>query len=510
MRAENSIKNTIVSVITNVITILIGFVAQKVFLSSLGIEYLGINGLFNNIISMLGIVELGIGSAIIFNLYKPISEKDNEKIKSLMRFYKSSYRIIAIIIFIIGIAIIPFLNIIVGEVNIQNSIYVIYAFFLFDIICSYMLTYKRSILYADQKTYIVNLVHIGYLVIMNALQIIFLLISKNYIIYLIIKVIFRILENVVITIIANKKYECITERNVQKLDQNSKNDIFKKIKALVFHKIGGFIVNGTDNIIISMFLGVVWVGMYSNYYMIITAINNVITQIYSSLTASIGNLLVEKNKIKNYEIYKRLLFFNFWLSAFCAICFYTIVTNFISIVYGEQYLLSQFVVIVLSINLYFQNMRKTMNSFKEAAGIYYEDRFVPLFESAINIIFSVLLVYVCGLAGVFIGTIFSSMVLHIYSFPKYVYEPIMGRKKYEYILDNLKYFGILIIVSLITIVCNNIIIFDNIYIDILKNILISLIIPNIIFVLIFRKTNEYQYYKAMIINLIRKITKKII
>ncbi len=508
MRAENSIKNTIVSVITNIITILIGFIAQKIFLSTLGIEYLGINGLFNNIISMLGIVELGIGSAIIFNLYKPISEKDTEKIKSLMRFYKFSYRIIAIIIFVIGIAIIPFLRIIVGEVNIHESIYVIYAFFLFDIICSYMLTYKRSILYADQKTYVVNLVHIGYLVVMNAIQITFLLLSKNYIIYLIIKVVCRILENVVITIIANKKYKYITENDVKKLDEDTKKDIFKKIKALVYHKIGGFVVNGTDNIIISMFLGVTWVGLYSNYSMIITAINNVITQIYSSLTASIGNLLVEKNKLKNYEIYKRLLFFNFWLSAFCAICFYFIVTNFISIVYGKQYLLSQFVVIVLSINLYFQNMRKTMNSYKEAAGIYYEDRYVPLFESAVNIIFSILLVYICGLAGVFIGTVLSSMVLHLYSFPKYVYGPITGRKKYEYILDNVKYFVVLIIVFLITFVFNNIIVFDNIYIDILKNILICITIPNIILILFFRKTDEYKYYKNMIISLIKKIIKK--
>ena len=148
-----------------------------------------------------------------------------------------------------------------------------------------------------------------------------------------------------------------------------------------------------------------------------------------------------------------------------------------------------------------------MNSFKEAAGIYYEDRYVPLFESAVNIIFSIIFVYVCGLAGVFIGTILSSMVLHLYSFPKYVHGPITGRKKYEYILDNAKYFGMLIIVFLITFVFNNIIIFDNIYIDILKNILISITIPNIVLILFFRKTDQYKYFKNMIISLIKKIIK---
>ncbi len=508
MRAENSVKNTIMSIVTNITTILVGFIAQKIFLSCLGIEYLGINGLFGNIISMLGIVELGIGSAIIYNLYKPISENNIEKIKSLMKFYKISYRIIAIIIMVIGIAIIPFLHIIVGEVNIPESIYVIYAFFLLDIICSYMLTYKRSILYANQKTYIVNIVHVLYLIIMNSIQIAFLLITKNYIIYLTIKVICRILENVVITIIANKRYAYITEKNVEKLDKQTQKDILKKLKALVYHKIGGFVVNGTDNIIISMFLGVTWVGLYSNYSMIIVAINNIITQIYSSLTASIGNLLVERKKEKNYEIYKKLMFFNFWLSAFCAISFFIIVTNFISIIYGEQYILSQLVVLILAINMYFQNMRKTMNSFKEAAGIFYEDRFVPIIESVVNIVFSVILVKICGIAGVFIGTILSSMVLHVYSFPKYVYGPIMKRKKQEYIIDIIKYTLVLALAFVITLATNQIVIFDNRYIDIVKNGIICMIIPNLVFFVVYRKSEEYKYFKEMIKNMINKKLKR--
>ena len=192
MRSQNSIKNTIVSILMSIITILIGLVTQKIFIKILGTEYLGINGLFTNILSMLAIAELGIGSAIIYSLYKPIAQNDKEKINSLIGFYKKSYRIIALIVSIIGICVIPFLEKIVGQTDIQESITFLYLLFLFDTVASYLLTYKRSILYASQKTYIINIVHILYLVLMNTLQIVILVLTRNYIAYLVIKIIFRI------------------------------------------------------------------------------------------------------------------------------------------------------------------------------------------------------------------------------------------------------------------------------------------------------------------------------
>lgn len=214
MRSLNSVKNAVVSILMSVTTMLIGLVTQKIFINILGTEYLGLNGLLNNILSMLAIAELGIGSAIIYSLYEPIANNNKEKIKTLIQFYKKSYRIIAGIVLIIGICIIPFLNIIVGENNIQENIVLIYLLFLTDTVVSYLLTYKRSILYASQKTYIVNIVHILYLILMNTIQILVLISTRNYIFYLIIKIIFRILENIVITVIANKMYPYIKEKNI--------------------------------------------------------------------------------------------------------------------------------------------------------------------------------------------------------------------------------------------------------------------------------------------------------
>ena len=304
MRSLNSIKNTIISIIMSIVTILIGLVTQKIFINILGTEYIGLNGLFNNIISMLAIAELGIGSAIIYNLYEPIANNNKEKIKSLLNFYKKSYRLIALIITVVGICVIPFLNIIVGENNIHENLTFIYLLFLFDTVASYFLTYKRSILYASQKTYIVNIIHIIYLILMNITQITILVLTKNYIVYLIIKIIFRILENIVITLVANKMYSYIREKNVKEIDKKTKNSIIKKVKGLVLHKIGGFIVLGSDNIIISSFLGVSIVGLYSNYNTILQAVDNLFSQVFSAIASSVGNLLVEKNSKKSYEIYK--------------------------------------------------------------------------------------------------------------------------------------------------------------------------------------------------------------
>lgn len=507
MRSKASIRNAIVAVITNILTVLIGFVAQKIFSVTLGQEYLGINGLFSNIVSMLGIVELGIGSAIIYHLYKPLADNNKEKIKSLMVFYKKAYRIIAIIILFIGVAIVPFLSKIVGEVNILDNIYIIYFLFIIDTIMSYLLTYKRSILYANQQTYIINSVHLAYLIVMNTLQAIFLFTTKNYICYLIIKIACRILENLILTCIVNKKYPYINEK-AKTLDLETKNDIKKKIKALFLHKIGEFIIKSTDNIVISSFLGIITVGIYSGYSMIINALNLLIQQVYDSITASIGNLLVENNEDKTLKTYKELELLNFWIAAFMSISFYCIVTPFVRVWLGNDYLLSNGVVITLAINLYLQGVRKNINAFKVARGIFYEDRFMPILEVIIKLTFSVMLVNIIGLPGVFLGTIISALFLHTYAYPKYVYKAIFKRKRIEYIYKTLGYFVIALLTAILTAMLTQLVVVNNDFIQIIINAVICIIIPNMIFVILFHKKDEYIFFKNIIKNIFKKRLKK--
>ena len=504
MRTENSIKNGIVAMIMYTITILIGFVAQKIFINILGNEYLGINSLFTNVISMLSIAELGFGEAIIYNLYKPVAEDNIEEIKALIKFYKISYRIIALVVAIIGICIIPFIKNIVGDVSIQDNLYLIYLLFLADTVASYLLTYKRSILYANQKTYIINIVHIVYLALMNLFQIIVLYLEKSFILYLIIKIIFRILENVIITIIANKQYPYLKKKNARNISQKTKKNIITKVKGLLFHKIGTFVVLGTDNIIISRFLGVITVGLYSNYNLILMAASNLFGQVFSSLTATVGNLLIEDNKEKTYKIYRKMMFIDSMLFTCAAACILFLTEPFIKLWIGREYILSNSVLIILVINFYLQGVRKVYGLFKEAAGIFYEDRLVPLMESLVNIVFSILLVKIFGLAGVFLGTIASCLVLYIYSFPKFVYKRLFERKYTEYIKDNFKYMMPSAISIIITALIVNKVIINNILLQLIVNGMICVIIPNVIMLLIFYRTDDFKYYKNLLINLVLK------
>ncbi len=502
MRTKNSIKNTSVSFITNLLTIVIGLIAQGIFIKILGSEYLGINGLFSNIISMLGIVELGVGSAIIYHLYKPIAEENIKKVKALMNFYKKCYTIIALIILTIGLMIIPYLNLFIEEVTIDINISLVYILFIIEIVCSYLLSYKRSIINANQKNYLVNFIHIGYLVILNILEIIILVLTKNYYLYLGIKIVMRILENVGVTLLANKLYPYLKNNN-EKLDENTKKDIFQKVKALFFHKIGGFIVLGTDNIIISKFIGIIEVGLYSNYYMIIEAVEKLFGQVIKVITPSVGNMLVKESSEKSFEIFKRVRFLNFWIATFSGISLLVVMNSFITVWIGSKYLLATCVLIVLVLNYYAKSMRSCHMIFKEAAGIYYEDRYIPLLESVLNIVASLILLKYFGLAGIFMGTIISSLVLYCISYPKYVYKKLFNRSYLNYTKETLGYLSIFLVLAVITYKISRLIVISNAFLSLIINCLIAVVIPNLVLLIIFWHTDNFKYY----LNLLKSFKK---
>lgn len=504
MRTKKSIKNVIIAIIMNVLTVIIGLVSQKLFILFLGTEYLGINGLFTNIVSMLGIVELGIGAAIIYNLYEPLAKKDNEKIKSLMKFYKVSYRIIALAVMILGLLLMPFLSKITGTVNINENIYIIYAIYLIDVVFSYCLTYKRSIIYANQENYIINIVHIGYLLILNFLQFLILIYTKNFYLYLIIKVVMRILENLVLTVIANKKYDILIEKDCKKLDIETKKDITKKVKALFFHKIGSYVVLGTDNILLSNIFGIAVVGLYSNYYLIINTLNNFVMQLFAGVTASIGNLLTLKDKKHNFEVYKNIRFFASWLATFFSVSFYLCIQKFIIIWLGKSYLMSTAIVLSLTINMYLTMYRYSITGFKEAAGIFYEDRFMPLFEATINFISSIIFGKLIGVAGIFIGTILSNLFLHLVSYYKYIYRKVFKQSSFEYYSYFIKSFVTFIVLLVLLSSLNNIFIIKNTLLSLLFSAIMSTILVNGILIIINAKSNELKYY----LNILKKTKRK--
>lgn len=504
MRVKNSIKNTITNVICNISIILIGLISQAIFIKIMDAEYLGINGLFTNILSFLGIVELGIGNAIVYNLYKPIANNEYDTIKSLICFYKKAYNIIAFIIFILGILIVPFLPFFIGQTNLDLNFNIVYILFLLNMISTYILSFRTSIFLASQQNYKVKINNLFYRLTVNLLQLIFLYFTKNYYLYLIIAIITQLFFNYLINNKALKEFPYLREKKVEKLSKEIETDIFKKIKALFFHKIGGFIVNGTDNIIISKFFNVLTVGLYSNYFLIINSLTTLFNQIITGTTASVGNMLVTETKEKSFDIFKKIRFLNYWIAVFSSICTLCIIQSFISVWIGEQYLLDYSVVIILVINYYQKIMRNTYNSFKDAAGIWEEDKLIPIVESILNIIFSILCLKIFGLSGVFMGTVISGLALWCYSYPKFVYKKLFNRSYLDYAKETLGYIFLFVILASGTYYISTIIRFSNVWYQLISNSFLSMIIPNIFLILIFRKNDNFQYF----MSLIKKIFKK--
>ncbi len=506
-RTEKSARNVLFTMFASVSAILIGLIAQKLFIQILGLEYAGLNGLFNNVISLLAIADLGIGEAVVFHLYRPLKENDTETIRSLMRFYRKAFHIVALVIAVLGVCLIPALPYIAKTTEVDINTTLIYLIFVADSALSYFLSYKRAILYADQKNYYISIIHMIYLVGMNTAQLLMLYFTHDYYAYLISKVVFRILENIAITILANRKYPFLKERNVMPLAPEIKADIRKKTGALVFHKIGSFVVNGTDNILISVFFNLTTAGLYSNYYLVIDALSKLFTPAVAALTPSIGNMLVSESKEYIFQTFRRIRFMNFWISSFVATSLLVLVQPFISLWFGTEYLLPFGVIATLSLQFFQLLMRGSYNSFQDAAGIFYENRFVPIAESVLNIVASIVLLKIFGLAGVFAGTIVSSLTLWGFSYPKFIYSTLFDRSIKKYALETAGYLGVFVLISSVTYgvvkFLNSLFSAEGIVL-LLIDAVVCCLVTNGLLALIFVKSDCLKYYAGLVKRVCKK------
>lgn len=491
-RTINTVRNIRYAIIGQTFGLVISFLARMVFVRTLGAEYLGLNGLFSNILSMLSLADLGIGSAIIYSLYKPLAEKNEPKIQALMALFKRAYISIGIIIFVLGFSITPFLPYLVDKMPDIPHINLIYMMFVADAAISYFFSYKRSLIIADQKRYIATLYRYGFYFVLNSAQIIILLTTGNFILFLLLQILNTSLENIFISRRANKIYPFLTKRDHEKLHAEEKKSISRNVKAMIGHKIGGVVVLGTDNIILSKFVGLVTVGLYSNYLLITGALNTILGLIFEAATASIGNLGVTETKERSHFIFRCVDIFGFWIYSFSSICLFILLNPFIKIWLGEQYLFSISLVSVIVVNFYLEGMRKSVLSFRDAYGLYWYDRYKPFFSAGINLIVSILLVIYIGTIGVFIGTAVSILTTCFWVEPYILH-------KYVFKISSVKYFQIYVLRTVLFL-CTGILtwflcslIGEEGIINFLGKVLVCIIIPNLIYLILFWHKDEFKH-----------------
>ncbi len=438
MKTRNSILNMCANIGYYLLTILLGILNRKAVVVFLGIEYQGVNGLFNSVITMLSIAELGLGTAVVSSLYAPVKDDDTGLLKAMMHFYRRCYMYIAGVILLAGILLVPVLPLLVRDYeaySIPYSLTFVYFWFLADSAASYIFAHRRSLLIADQRNYLIMAADAAYLTLMKLTQIVILWKTGSFCWFLAAMLAFRLLDNVFVWHISEKRYPWLKERDAGSLSKDVQDTVTYRVKGAFFHKIGSFVVMGTDNILITRFLGLVITGIYSNYNLVITAIRNICSKMISATTASIGHMLLEKDQDNTVEIYRELQLINVFVTNCAATGIFCVITPLIAWIFGEQYVIDRRTVLVLALNFALQCMRNVFMAYKEAAGILYEDRMVPLLESVINIVASLILLRYFGLAGIFMGTIISTLLLYGYTYPVLIFKGILKLDIREYVRE---------------------------------------------------------------------------
>ena len=502
-RTKNSFKNFQFGAITQVINTIFSFISRTIFIKVLGEEYLGVNGLFTNILTVLSFAELGIGNAIIFSMYKPIAENNKDKINALMKLYKKAYNIIGIVVLLIGICVVPFLDFIIKDPpNIHENIEMVYLLYLLNTSLSYFFTYKKSIISAKQKEYIINTYKIIFIIIKNILQALFLFITKNFIVYLCIQILCTFLENLFVSMRANKMYAYINNKNDSELVSEEKKDIFKNIKSLVVYKFGSVILNGTDSIIISKLVGIVEVGLYSNYLLIVQSIGNVINNALHGITASIGNLNATADGKQKEKVFYNLFFISIWIFGFCSIALLTLIDPFIEIWLGEGYSLEFSAVVAIILHFYINGVQFTGYTYRVTAGLFNKGKIAPIVAAILNIILSIWLGNIWGITGIILATSISRLTTttwyDVFLVHKYEFKTswIKYLKKYIY------YFVIVIINYIICSWLVNLL--GTGIVNFIIKCTIVLVISNLFFLLIFFRKEEFKN----ILELLKRIGRR--
>ena len=508
-RTKKTIRNTFYSFSYQFIDIICTFILRTIFIRTLGKSYLGLSGLFTNILTVLSLMESGVGGAIVFALYKPLAEHDENKVAALMQLYKKVYSIIGLLVCVIGLSITPFLKYIINIPDKIDNIYLIYWLLIANTAISYFLTYRRSLLIADQRSDINIKNQIIFRIIRFILLSGALLIARNYIIYLSLDVLNTLFSNLQITYLIKRRYSNIEKAKPQHISSSEKKQITKYIYSGLFMKFGQTVVNCTDSIIVSAFVSTVSVGLFSNYSLITNSLDTAVYLVFSGTIASIGNFAVERNASDSESLFKKLNFSNFLIVFYCTVCLTSLLSPFVAIWAGVDYQLSNITVSVIILNFYIASSQKSIECFIGAVGeMGYRNRFRSLIEGIVNLVTSLLLVNYTnlGITGVFLGTTVCFIAGRIWMDARVLYKFWFKVNFLSYVIRYIVRFIITVVVALIGKKITSIIfqLFGtSLYTWILCGILLSVLSISII-LLLYRKSEEFSYFKRLISQKINK------
>lgn len=505
-RTKNASLNAAVSIITQVIILIVSFVCRTFFIKVLGAEYLGIDGLFSSILTILSLAELGFGSAIIYDLYKPIAEGDTAKARQFITLYATVYRIVMIVVSIVGVAFVPFLPSIINldKLTVDVNIYIVYLLFLANTVSTYFLASYQSILTVNQLQRRVSTIQLVMKLVVTSFECLILFYFKDYYLYLTIKVVGNFVQAYIIKCEAKKEFPDLCVRSEQKLSKPELNKIWHNVGALFIRRIGSVVLSATDNIIINTFISTGMVGIYSNYVLIVSSVKTITGQIFSSVTASIGNFIATQNKNEIEGIFRLYSFLTYLIYGFCCICIFTLANKFISVLWGAEYVLSTWVVFVIVIDYFMQGFTFSVIYFRDAAGFFVQGKYRPIFSAIVNIAFSIILVKPLGVMGVILATVISRLLVSSWYDPYILYRVLFKVSAWKYYYRFALYTLVMLCLSLLSYWIASL--FDNTLVGLLLSLVVSMLISPILLAP-FIKSQEFSQLKEYIKRLIPQLAK---
>lgn len=497
-RSKRTAQNLSVGVIYQFVNMILAFVSRTVFIRTLGDEYLGLNGIFGDVLTLLSMADLGFNTAMAYSFYKPLADNDEEKIAELVAFYKKIYNTIALVVLGLGLCCIPFLRLIVNTEKQIDHLEIYYLFSLAGVVTSYLFVYKTTLLTADQKDFKVVNIRMYTSVIKVALQIVTLFLWKNYILYLAIGTCMGILTNLIASKKAEAEYPYIKDLKDKKSnDKDLTGSIVENMKSVFIYKVSTTVFSATDNIIISVVINTAMVGLYSNYLLLSQKLLLMEQILFSAMTASIGNVIAKENADKRYKVFQTIQSISFIFCGIITTCYCLLAGDLIRIWLGEDHMLPLSLVAAVSVNTFLACALQPLWSYRDASGLYKKTKYIMLVATVENIVLSVILGKIIGVAGIIFASAIARLTTYFWVEPKLLYKEYFERSSRSYFISMLKNL-LLAVVSIVVIG----VISSRVYVDswpklIVKGAVIGCVCT-IVFVGAYYKTEGAQ-------NLIRKV-----
>ena len=501
-RVKNASRNVLFGMFLKGYQILLPFIMRTAMMYYMGDGYLGLNSLFGSVLWVLNLVELGVGAAMVYSMYQPIIDGDKQQICALLRLYRRYYRLIGLVIAIIGGILTPFIpKLVKGDVPEGISLYVVYLLNLFCTCMSYwLMAYKNSLLTAHQRNDIASKVMLATNTFQYAVQLIIIVTIGDYYIYLIVQIFTQIVTNLVTAYFAGKMYP--DYKPVGELPKEVVAKINGRIRDLFTMKVGTVIVSSADSIVISAFLGLAANAVYQNYYYVLTAVMGIMNVVLVSCTAGIGNSILVESEEKNYIDLKKLTFIIVWMSGFCSAILLCAFQPFMKIWAGKNRMLAFSVVVCFVVYFFIDQINRVLITYKDAAGIWHEDRFRPLVTALVNLVLNIILVQFIGIYGVILSTVISVVVVGVPWILHNLFSVLFKCSMKQYVLQILYYVFVTTIVCTLTYLIVNFIAGDGIFILILKGV-VAFIVSNILMLIAYFKMEEFGQVKQLVKRIIR-------